>query len=240
MIVSHRHRFIFLKTKKTAGSSVEVALSPVLGPDDVVTPVGEGGEAMRQGVRAQNTLIPPERREPWQALRGFFWRHRKLGHVVWPGLEYDGASYWPHVHARVVRDTLPEDVWSSYLKVSIERNPWDREVSWYFYRFRDPARRPSFETFVKRISARRPIDNFDIYGIDGRVVADLVIPYERLADGFAEFQARVGIPDPVTLPRVKGEHRARDADWRTLYTDETRDIVARRYAREIAAFGYRF
>ena len=32
MIVSHEHKFIFLKTKKTAGTSIELALSELCGP----------------------------------------------------------------------------------------------------------------------------------------------------------------------------------------------------------------
>jgi hypothetical protein len=39
MIISHRYRFIFIKTIKTAGTSIETFLSPLCGPDDVVTPV---------------------------------------------------------------------------------------------------------------------------------------------------------------------------------------------------------
>ncbi|MGJ3230742.1 MAG: hypothetical protein ACFE0P_02990 [Oceanicaulis sp.] len=38
-IISHRYRFIFIKTQKTAGTAIEVTLSPLCGPDDVVTPI---------------------------------------------------------------------------------------------------------------------------------------------------------------------------------------------------------
>ena len=38
MIASFSCRFIFLKTRKTAGTSVELALSPACGPEDIVTP----------------------------------------------------------------------------------------------------------------------------------------------------------------------------------------------------------
>ena len=37
MIISHTHKFIFIKTRKTAGSSVEHILSKRLGPDDICT-----------------------------------------------------------------------------------------------------------------------------------------------------------------------------------------------------------
>jgi len=39
MIVSHQHRFIFIKTSKTAGTSLEVFLAGLCGPDDIVTPI---------------------------------------------------------------------------------------------------------------------------------------------------------------------------------------------------------
>jgi hypothetical protein len=47
LIISHRHRFIFLKTRKTAGTSVEIALSRFCGPDDVIRR-SPGDEALRR------------------------------------------------------------------------------------------------------------------------------------------------------------------------------------------------
>lgn len=38
-IVSFQHKFIFIKTAKTAGSSLEVHLAAQCGPDDIVTPI---------------------------------------------------------------------------------------------------------------------------------------------------------------------------------------------------------
>ena len=35
MIISHKHKFIFLHSRKCAGSSMEVALNKYLGPNDI-------------------------------------------------------------------------------------------------------------------------------------------------------------------------------------------------------------
>ena len=39
MIISHKYRFIFVKTRKTAGTSVEAYLSQHCGDSDVLTPI---------------------------------------------------------------------------------------------------------------------------------------------------------------------------------------------------------
>ena len=46
MIVSHSRKFIFLKTRKTAGTSLEIALSKYCGPEDVLAPI-DFDEGMR-------------------------------------------------------------------------------------------------------------------------------------------------------------------------------------------------
>ena len=58
-IISFQHNFIFIKTSKTAGTSIEVDLSPVAGDDAIVTPIipAEPGHAPRNYLGPDETLL---------------------------------------------------------------------------------------------------------------------------------------------------------------------------------------
>jgi len=231
MILSHAHRFIFLKTKKTAGTSVELALSKLCGPDDVVTPIAGKADVAASGHEPRNFNIPAGERpwfSPFKRLLGADDRHA-------------GLVYWNHMTAEQVRNRAGAKVFGAYRKVSIERNPWDREVSYYFWLYKKPDKRPSFEEFVLTTKWRKPVNNYEIYSLRNRIVADVVLRYETLAEDFDAFVRELGVDEVPALPSAKSVSRPSESrDYRSFYTDETRDAVGRIYRREIEAFGYRF
>ena len=230
MIVSHLHRFIYIKTKKTASSSIEAALSTLCGPDDVITPASEEivrefeGERKAQNFRLRHPLVPKRPLLKRLLLRPERYYHPSIG-------------YYEHMPAWRVKAYLGEAVWASYFKFTFDRNPWDRQVSWYRFKTRKLDPKPSFAEFMA--NARRAyVDNYELYTVDGAVAVDFVGAYERLDADFASVLDRVGLAGRTALPRLN--RTSKEAGYRSYYDDRLRDLVAEWYAPEIAAFGYAF
>jgi hypothetical protein len=230
VIVCHRHRFIFLKTRKTAGTSIELSLRPSCGPDDIVTPVTED-RPTPQGGGPRNYLHD---RAGWSLADRIAWRLRgDLSLKTRPAIGFFG-----HVRGAELRARLPEKVWRDYFKFTIERNPWDRQVSHYFWRLRRAgAHKPSFRDYLR---ASAPLGNWEIYTEGDQLIVDKVLRYETLGADLAATAAMLGLPELPQIARAKTSHRPGKASYRDFYDDQLRDLVARSYAREIEHFGWSF
>ena len=230
MILSHKHRFIFIKTNKTAGTSVEIGLSKFCGPQDVITPITPNDEAKRAELGypgAQNYHARLSQYSPLQWAELLFMGRK-------------GKRFYNHMPAIEVRDRVPAEVWNSYTKFCIERNPWDRVVSHYFWRNRTEPR-PSLDSFLdKGKHLRLHRRGRRLYTIDGKLAVDRVIRFENLADELEQLRQDLGLPDPIDLPRAKSGHRSDKRHYRDMLTPEQRDRIAREFAFEIDTFGYEF
>ncbi len=230
MIVSHAHKFIFLKTKKTAGTSIELALTRLCGDDDIITPLTEIDEALRAGGRgAQNWKL-----HGWWNSKRPFWQRRLL--------KFTAADYgfYNHMTADAAKTLLNDDeVWRSYFKFAFDRNPWDRQVSFYQHRYRKEQSPPPFPAFIHG-DKRARINNYEIYSLDGDVAVDFVGRYETLEADLKHALSQVGLTLDGPLPRAKGSFRKDKRPYREFYDDDTRDIVGDWYAREIKLLDYAF
>lgn len=228
MIVSHRHRFIFIKTRKTAGTSVELALSVHCGPRDIITQELPEDEELRSsigGVGPQNTAVPLHR---WRARDLKAWlRRREL------------PEFLPHVPAKAARSWLPTGVWRRYFKFTIERNPWERAVSLYWWRTRDLPVRPSMSDYLMSVSDTS-LTNAYLYTIRGRIAVDRVIQYDNLDSELGELSRDLELPKPLSLPRAKAGYRQDSRSYREVLGEPELSRIARVCRPEIELFGYQF
>ncbi|WP_421726024.1 sulfotransferase family 2 domain-containing protein [Bauldia sp.] len=233
MILSRKYRFIFLRTAKTGSTSTELALSPACGPDDILAPLSRKEERKRKLSPARNYALG-------------------IGHF---GIKLPGEfrhhfpqfyGYYNHMPARQIRRLAGDDVWNDFYKFTIERNPWDRQVSFYFWRTRKSKPQPDFRSFMlsRRHSGKAfrsaRMKNWWTYTINDEIVVDRVIRYENLDAELQAIRSELGIAEPVTLPSAKSHTRKDRRPYRDYYDEETRALVADWYKREIDAFGWTF
>ncbi|MBK5199425.1 MAG: sulfotransferase family 2 domain-containing protein [Methyloceanibacter sp.] len=232
MIISHQHKFIFLKTKKTAGTAIEAALSELCGPLDVVTPYREESEQDRKGPPPQNYCIEHPLKPKRPLLRRLLMRPERYYHP--------SVGFYEHMPAWRVRTYVGEAVWGSYFKFAFDRNPWDREVSWYLYKTKTKRFRPSFERFMGN-RRRAYVANYEIYTIDGALAVDFVGRYESLEADLNKALQMAGVDRRLKVPRTNvTPNKDSERDYRSYYSDTTRALVADWYKPEIALLGYGF
>ena len=202
MIISHKYRFVFVKTLKTAGTSIEVFLSQHCGPDDVLTPI-----------------LPPV--EP----------HRPRNH----------EGFFNHIPAADIRDRVGPDVWRTYFKFCVERNPWDKTLSYYHMTNAREGGRLSFDQYLRRSDFPLNLPKYTEPKEPRRVIVDRVLRYERLAGDLRDVFEVLGIPFDGSLGvHAKSEYRTDRRPYREVYTRAQAALVGRVFAPEIALHGYAY
>lgn len=253
MIISHKHRFIFLHSPKTAGSSISHVLSRTLGPWDIqlsaISETLEGGRRIplrmwlagltRSGPRLAIQVARAPSRYPKafaSAVKSAY--ASKLGFAP------------QHASAASIRSAFPTE-WENYTKFSVIRNPFSRAVSLYNWRTRNCKTRPSFIEYLRALAIGDSLggivplhlhDSWNHYTIEGHLALDRIIRYENLKEGFAAVMGSIGIPDEEELPQLKVSKSTdgRLENYTNYYCPDAVSIVSKLYEKEIDAFGYKY
>lgn len=163
------------------------------------------------------------------------------------GLRRDWRRYYFRKHAPLTRAerVLPPELFGSLYKFAFVRNPWDRLVSWYTFILEDREHHrhqkvrslPDFGAFL-RLQARRPRCSqwWMLQDSSRRLGVDFVGRFENLDRDIAQVCSRLGIEQRPLPRRMSSRH----APYQSFYTPALVEFVARNWAPEIEAFGYRF
>jgi hypothetical protein len=239
MIASFRHGFVFIKSKKTGGSTAECALAPLCGAEDIVTPAGFD-EAIQPGGEARNFTADP-------AVQALY--DRTLAHGDDPDfavfLDIDrrcraAGDCHTHMTAQEVRAKLDPGFWASAFKFSIERHPYEKAVSQAWFSWARQGRPDGdFAAFLDEQVRKGPYANGRFYRIEGRPVLDRVLRYERLDEELREVAGRFGLALPEPLPRIKGGFRADRRPAAEVLSDDQKAAIYERCRDEFELMGYR-
>lgn len=228
VLVSHRYKFIYISSFKTASSSTcsffeKFCVSP----------------------EEQKNYVHKDEIDSVESEYGI------------RGLRFNGKGKWNnHTSLFEIKDRLGEKIFVNYFKFTNIRNPWDRIVSEYFYHSkRDLPSDVSFEQYVMnhcKINRTGQLYT-EVNEKNGkrRYLCDFYIRYEHLKEDIISVCKLLGIPEEDyaniddELPEFRTEYREHDRDGRkfhysTYYNEKTRNKVAELYKDDIEKFGYVF
>ena len=127
MIISHHFKFIFIKTNKTAGTSIEWALSKFLRKGDMLT-----------------TIIEEEERQKQINTKGLIYLNKELS----PRMR---KKFKPHSPLSAAHKAFPET--KDYFSFGILRNPFKRYISGFRYHKSQAIKRAINETATPDLEA---------------------------------------------------------------------------------------
>ena len=236
MIVSHQHKLIFLKARKVAGTSFEIALSRFCSDGDIITPISRDDTKIRSDrgfTKAQNFNFK---------LVDLFAKDKEarlFGRDIPP-------KFYNHLSAKQAKARLPARIWRDYRKVAIVRNPWDRAVSIFFWKNTKKNRKPKLANFTKYFKEKEYLleINYPNYMIDGQDIVDTYIRYEKFEEDILKLEAEVpglaGLWDTFKDINAKSETRNREITTRQIFRrhPDVNAQIVKANKWEIEKFGY--
>ncbi len=228
MIISHKHKFIFLKTRKTASSSLEMALSKICGQDDIISLMFEDDEKKKIELglpSMQNTLVPFK-----------YYNDIDKARLL---LKWKRQQFYDHSTAKDVKEYVSSEVWNTYFKFAFDRNPFDKMVSLYYWRGGDKKYK-SINAFLKS-GVLESIRSFDLYSIHGIVAVDKLYKFEEMDAALSDISKQLNLSEPLQLPQYKAKAGIRKVrDYKEILDEDSIRLIEIAFAREIKYLQYQY
>tara|TARA_Y100000296_G_C5166472_1_gene254917 strand:- start:442 stop:1185 length:744 start_codon:yes stop_codon:yes gene_type:complete len=244
MIINHKYKFIFFKTRKTASTSIEIALSKYCSTDDIITGLPASDEAIRESLG----YLGPQN---WEISKS-------LWHRLMPVRPRSKRKYYLSSHATarsVMQWWIDAKMWESYFKFCFIRNPFDVAISRYWWeRSQSPSISHDINIFIKNSGCPccekshiiKPTDthswsgNWEIYGQDdGTVLMDFIGRYESLQDNLNQISEILSL-GKIDLPDAKRQHREDHRHYSCVLNEESRAKIEKSCKWELEPMGYKW
>ncbi|QBQ54827.1 hypothetical protein [Nitrosococcus wardiae] len=150
-------------------------------------------------------------------------------------------GFYNRMTSAEIRDRIGEKNWKDYFKFCVERNPWDKTLSYYYMaKFRANGNLSLDEFLAGQefpINFPRytePDDNF-------KIIVDKIIDFDNLMAGLREVFRGLRIPFNGSLGvYAKSEYRTDRRPYQEVLTPAQAERISNIFAVEIALHGYRF
>jgi hypothetical protein len=243
MILSHRHRLVFIKGRKIGGTSLEIALESFCGPRDIVTPITQIDELARvdRGGGPRNYA-----RYWWQEAR-YLRRLRRSSPSAASAVKIPAQRFYNHMSLAEVEEKAK--VGADYRIFFIERSPYAKILSFANMK-RDFAAYAAGGSLSREPSdLGRAVDrciedgtiglvrNIDLYrNAKGEIVGE-AWRFHALDEHWRSLCEELNV-DWAPLPHAKQGITAESLDPRDWLRADQIAIINEMMADEFMAFGY--
>jgi hypothetical protein len=192
MIISRKHKFLYIRNRKVASASTEKYLAQYCSYKDII-------------------------------INDF--KKKKLG-------------LKSHCTYDYIKSNFPEV--ENYYKFCAERNPWDKVISYYYFK-RNKKHNNDPDLKMDNI-IRKSMSDFDNYTINGKLVVDKVIQFDTIEEDLREVINKLHLKfnGNFNTFKIHTDTRTDKRHYREILTDEQAEKIAKIFHREIEMFGYKF
>jgi hypothetical protein len=211
LIISHKHKFIFFKTRKTAGSSIQVTLAKHCGEDDIITGQYRDGiddDSHSTGLN-MDKFWTNHPHPPIKETKQF------LGDTIW-------NNYFKFAFVR------------NPYEIAVSRYFWEKRGKG------KTVEETSIEGFKEWTKTElKEYDMLHPYiCISGNIELDFIGKFETLSEDFNYICDKFNIPK-IELPVKKGNYRDK-VHYTEYYDDDTIEKVNNFYQEDMNLFDYKF
>jgi hypothetical protein len=255
MIISHKYKFIFIKTTKVGGTSLELLLSHLCDDNDVVTPFWQEEENHH----------PRNYKGYFNVLDELAFRVKRVKKLKNSGINNTMSDflyrnkYFENIPAWQLKQRVSSKIWNNYFVFTIERNPWDKCISRYFHskniyenKYKKPLSFESwFDYFLTRLKnphltrawgSEAPY-NYPRYADPwtDELLVNHICRYENLNEELEIIFNKLGMPfENFGNYRAKGKYRIKREHYSEIIKEPYIDKIRAVFYKEIKLMEYEF
>ena len=237
MIVSFKHKFIFIKNYKTAGSSIEFYLYNYLSKGDICAQTLDFKGINHRGLFNSTSL------------------EENFNEAAYQKYTKNNMAFFAHMPAWLIKERLEpinkklkSDIFKNFFKFCVIRNPFDVIVSEYLWQNNsiNPLRKNStFDDVLEEIIENK-LNTYKLFNLNRvmdkkleKILCDKIIKFENLNFELKEIFKKLDIPCKGRLDIHKKKSINRK-HYREYYNNSSRNLVEKKFFREIELFNYNF
>ena len=237
MIISFKYKFIFIKTYKTAGSSIENYLYPFLNDKDILAQTEDYGGINSWGefdTRELEGYFQKELIEKYHGLKIYFNAHMP----IWLVKE----------RLKPLSKKLNYDIFENFYKFSVIRNPFDTIVSHYYWENSTKninSKTIRFNKILEELE-NNVYPNYGLLNLNKlmdknfeKTICNKIIKYENLNKDLSFVLNKLGIPFDGELKIYKKKTNIRK-NYRDFFDSKSKKLIMEMFSKDLELFNYDF